>query len=740
MMRWSLILIIVISLLLPAIWLREGLTIACSETGFLFLINPLRFLNINKYIWWDSFGLGYDNARALPSVLYHIMMSGLQFLGFSAVLRQYLVYSTTLLLSSLSMYFLIIELMQRGNGKKSKIVALIGSLFYILNPFTMNYIWHRFTTSMYGMPLMPLIFLITIKLIKSPSFKYAFLFAITVLFFSVNAINPGYFLPLFFPAILYAAFKIFQEKRHKQWKYIGTAGLLTIGLNFWWILPLYLNRQVEYDRIAASNFFDMLKSISVMTPLLYVLRLMETTYIKWYAINYHPGWIEFLIPILAGIAILFATKRNRDVLFFAFLFIAGLFLSKGLQPPGGSIFKWMFQYIPFFGAFRIPIEKFGLIVVFSYSILVPIGIYKIWELIKNSIIKTVTTAVILVLLFAVSIWPMWTGDLFSFYQKIIPEEVKDIPTVRVKIPDYWEKAANYINRDREAYRIVFLPQSPFDGMWYKWEYGYAGADFGSVNLLFDKPVIAQPITGNPYAGNYLKTVFNSFFLKDQATALRFLSLMNVRYILVRNDVDEIAIHSIPLGKIHELLNSFKSIDKVSSFGKLDLYKISDKYFIPRIYISSAPGFVNSDVESPGLTFKRVNPTKYLVKIDKAKRPFWLIFSESFNEKWKLYELKAQGSKIKARHITAFTPQDLKLLFQRPVDATHRLVNGYANGWYIDPKDVSLGEEFTLVLYFWPQNLFYLGLIISGTTLIGCICYLIQRKSKRKEICYGYSSI
>ncbi len=176
-------------------------------------------------------------------------------------------------------------------------------------------------------------------------------------------------------------------------------------------------------------------------------------------------------------------------------------------------------------------------------------------------------------------------------------------------------------------------------------------------------------------------------------------------------------------------------------------KLDNPYFdIEWVIIEPATSNSHKDLDqAPEITFKRINPTKYLVKIDKAKRPFWLIFSESFNDKWKLYGLKAQGSKIKglfdeiimdypklkvkeARHITAFTPQDLGLLFQRPIGAPHRLVNGYANGWYIDPKDVNLGEDFALVLYFWPQNLFYLGLIISGITLIGCICYLIRRKN------------
>ena len=98
--RWQIIFIVVISFLLPAIWLREKLVISYAESGCTFLINPLRLLNLSKYTWWNIVGLGVDNVRALPSVSYHLMTSDLQSLGFSAVARQYLIFSAILLFVS----------------------------------------------------------------------------------------------------------------------------------------------------------------------------------------------------------------------------------------------------------------------------------------------------------------------------------------------------------------------------------------------------------------------------------------------------------------------------------------------------------------------------------------------------------------------------------------------------------------------------------------------------------------
>jgi hypothetical protein len=86
----------------------------------------------------------------------------------------------------------------------------------------------------------------------------------------------------------------------------------------------------------------------------------------------------------------------------------------------------------------------------------------------------------------------------------------------------------------------------------------------------------------------------------------------------------------------------------------------------------------------------------------------------------------------ARHLIKFTPEDIRYLFRNPLAAGHFLVNGYANGWYIEPEKLGLGENFTLVIYFWPQSLFYLGLGISGLTFLGCIVYLIWPKKRKNQ--------
>jgi len=34
--------------------------------------------------------------------------------------------------------------------------------------------------------------------------------------------------------------------------------------------------------------------------------------------------------------------------------------------------------------------------------------------------------------------------------------------------------------------------------------------------------------------------------------------------------------------------------------------------------------------------KKINPTKYVVKVGKDEKPFFLVFSESYHPQWKAY--------------------------------------------------------------------------------------------------------
>jgi hypothetical protein len=176
----------------------------------------------------------------------------------------------------------------------------------------------------------------------------------------------------------------------------------------------------------------------------------------------------------------------------------------------------------------------------------------------------------------------------------------------------------------------------------------------------------------------------------------------------------------------------------------------------------------------------------------AKGPYTLVFSESFHKGWHLYSKEISNYKLQetnklqitnykqetninkigrvvmgwlgrvgekitglflknkgygkevasyfdgevkegTHRMTFLEPATFETWGKKPIaEDRHYLVNGYANSWYIKPSDVGGAENYELVVEFWPQRLFYIGLFISITTLIGSLGYLVIEIFKKKD--------
>ena len=141
---------------------------------------------------------------------------------------------------------------------------------------------------------------------------------------------------------------------------------------------------------------------------------------------------------------------------------------------------------------------------------------------------------------------------------------------------------------------------------------------------------------------------------------------------------------------------------------------------------------------PKITFNKINPTKYVIDIEDATDPYYLVFSESFHRGWKAYIDISQKSKIKSQNDTNqivasyFTgeinerkPQNIFLdqsTFEtwgkRPLpDDRHIVMNGYANSWFITPQDSGGQTNYRIVVEYWPQQLFYIGLLVTALAIL-----------------------
>lgn len=101
------------------------------------------------------------------------------------------------------------------------------------------------------------------------------------------------------------------------------------------------------------------------------------------------------------------------------------------------------------------------------------------------------------------------------------------------------------------------------------------------------------------------------------------------------------------------------------------------------------------VISPEVSFSQKNPTLYDVTVTDAKDPFALVLNQRFDPGW---GLKIDGIRQDYYHFQA---------------------NGFANSWIVPKKG-----SYTLSLHYIPQQQEYVGIIVSGSTLLFALVYFV----------------
>ncbi len=114
------------------------------------------------------------------------------------------------------------------------------------------------------------------------------------------------------------------------------------------------------------------------------------------------------------------------------------------------------------------------------------------------------------------------------------------------------------------------------------------------------------------------------------------------------------------------------------------------------------GVMDFSKQKPRIAFEKINPTKYIIHIKNARGPYLFVFSETYHPHWQIF--LSQSNSL------------LDFIFPHTLQSKQILVNGYANAWYILPKDVDYKSDYILTVQMSDQRIFYLGVIISLITL------------------------
>ncbi len=787
MRKYIPILIILLLGCFAIFWSKANYIVSFGDMGF----SQDRMSDfLRMFYTWDWISLGSPAFIMLSwPVPYGIYIAMTHLLTISSVHSQ--IFWNYLLFVSLglSMYFLVIQLIQ-GSSKYG--AGLLAAVFFMFNP------WGAVNITMFipFITFIPFVLGLYIRgLHNDKNFKYIVTISVIwCLISSFSVWNIRGFMFQWMILIFYLVFFCLRDRRRVRHALTFTIILFTlyILLNFYWILLFVLNIATTITGSAENYSFinytrlDSLKVRSVTIP--FSLRLLDDwsftgnfkgIFFSPWLLYYQSPLLMFLgfFPILVALSSLLLVVKNKvrwhgDFIFFFLLLLFGLFISMG---KNSAVILWCANHLPlFYTLFSLPSYYGGIFIAIGFSVLIGYGFMFACQHSKSSRMRI---SILLLSIGAIMFYgyPVWTGQF-------IPQGNRMLGAGQYQIPPYVFDLKKQSDKESLNYRIFPLPYSKLGYYAYNWPPGgFNGAD-PLINIL-SKPVVIGTGLGMQIADTTTQRI-------DVKTFLRMSSFLNVRYIMNKKDANLLHIKNNAWYTVPDptFLNSLYREGAISSFGKIDLIKVPDDLFLPKLYtpltiinednLNELPNIVsqknyktrsaiyfnnqnnsNATTDQTILEYRMINPTKYRVRVHSAQGTVPLVLSENFHEAWKVYlsspdNLKFKISNFKLNPPIQGTIQNDSLpagpiyetWFKKPIseDKNHLMVNGYANSWLIDsnrlchPELVSGSKciqnpdgsyDFELVIEFWQQRLYYLGLAISIVTFIGCIGYLLIKKRK-----------
>ena len=744
--KYGIFLLLTLISFTPLLWFKNGLLIAGGDQSL--FLNPGFYLD-KLFLWSDYLNGGgpspFINIFSPFLTLYKLV----EILKGSAQLFQKVWFVFSYLLALVSMRYLY----NTVGDRRDSVGTLVAVCFYVFNlytliisPFVFQY-WVIYAA-------FPLTFTLFIKGLHHPisSGKYIALGGLSSLLYS--ATNPALFLVSFIPLVSYLLYYLIlrTERRFKQSLFFSLKFFSSIILlNLWAFYPSFYTLLLYMRTTTASQGGTGLWA-TTSTQVYEAIRLLgqwcwSLSHLYKYYDNSLFIYLSYLFPFFIVAILLFRLKDSK-ILFFPLLAIIGIFLTKGVNPPLGFIYKYAYLKIPGFTAFREPFTKFTFITAISYAVIIGFVIDKLWSILTTKGSRDVPCRwfiqeLFLIFVFSIiliNVWPTFTNNF------IRPGDKKE-KSFHVKVPNYWGEANRWLHSFKEHFSLLELPKDSGYGTYFNWRYGYDGIN-PSVFLL-DVPIWGHSCFSNNYSDRLVDLIYDGLYEYKTDKLSILLGMMNIKYIHLRTDMDWKSTKLTSPAFNRDALSFQKFIRLERRFGKKEFYE-NDK-FLPLIYAAHNLKIIDRDPWSynnlefldaledkdyvalifqgqyndkllfqkinyhykqgklndpPKINFTRVNPTKYIINIT-SNFPFCLVFSQSYHPNWVAY---IQNEKVKF----------------------HFVVNGFANGYFVDKTG-----KFSIVLEFIPQRLEILFIFIAMSSIVFLLIKLLLGKKKIERDNYRY---
>ncbi len=640
--------------------------------------------------------------------------------------------------------------------------------------------------------LNPMVFYLVLRFLVTEKEKYLWFALLTTFIFSPNfsliAPPPLFsFYPLAFLFLI--LYTIIYLKKALPWKKLLFGLVLFLGIHAFQIIPIlyntfdqssYLNQRI-FEASAAKN-----DGLNYFNAVLGLGKVSKNIFFA-YALP-ELRWTTFPVPFIIIFGLLFIRRIHRDLLLIAIFFLITLFLtSANITQIGVEIYRKLFS-IPGFGMFRVFYGQWQWVYTFFYTLLFGYLLRIVYARLQLRYIFILSSVLIVILI--IGGWPLISGDVSKAVHwgsnnmtstiRMNPDYEQSLTFLKA-IPDDG-KIINFPFTDY-GYQLIagtnngaYIGVSPTAYLVGKQDYsGYQNiAPFSEVFLAFIKeknyPAVKRLLgllnvkyifySSDPKAytdffpafpyGLFLKSVPDSKALSDFVDHIVGRKIFERGYYRIYEaDVKEYLPHFyIPTTVYPFDTQEKKEVNYASFFTTPQSdprVAFVGRTTCDRVYIAQPckQNAIGTTGDLPVITYKRVNPTKYKIQISGARNPYTLVFSDKFHNNWKLYISYAESEALSVQasyfngNIKESTHGDIflndrtfeTLRMASIPDSQHFTVNGYANAWYITPKDSLGNEQYEIIVEMVEQRVFYFSAVISMVGL--CIFLLYGIKLLKK---------
>jgi hypothetical protein len=360
---------------------------------------------------------------------------------------------------------------------------------------------------------------------------------------------------------------------------------------------------------------------------------------------------------------------------------------------------------PGFSAFR-EATKFYFLIIVGYSVLIGSlisWIWTHWSKNKWQIYGRYFLTGIIVLLFLWNTKPLITGEIGTLF----------VPRT---IPLDYIVAKDFVLAQSHFSRVLWVPSYSRWGIY-----------------TIDHPVLTAIDMVQSDWGDYINLFDpDSHFANDkeivailkQSFSHQLLSISSIQYVIIPiRDIENDDDFFVYYGDRDFFI---KEIDRIPYLKKIDigteeLLIYENANYRPHIYLTKEEETIYREISFEKVDFILKSPTEYQVKLEDVSDPIYVNFSEKYHPDWKLRVGEFNWFQV-LRQEGYFVS-----------DTNHFENDAKLNSFRVDPSEVCEANicvknpdgsyDINLTLYFKPQSYFYLGLIISGTTLVLCLGYL-----------------